>query len=409
MRFLLWHYLYCMSADGTIINPENGELCMVAFEIFCVFDSEFENAPINSKWHDAFLPEVLGEPLLYEFREYAGLVLKFGYIDISTCEYLHRNYLDILEKNDDYETVMAIQRDLRSQVIFEGHDNLLGLSSARWATLVLQQANPALGKRLSEMETVPLKYYLLADQDEDYYYMEDLKERSCNVNVTLKVSKDSFGKMPDGLPITGETVIVARFTMLDGEWNLNGVAKFDTLKDIENDEEMQSKLRMGNSISNAFLYESFLKTSGGKECVFLKNREDVVAFMKKLLGKAYTPDLIRTDIDEDTVLWCTRNDGISILPDLAACLKCADNPCYDERSAGSKAFGVMTCPDCVSHQVACTMYDKGFLDDASFNSTKGYEYGRKFIQENAQFIMDYFLHGCVENDKPQLRIVVDNT
>ena len=90
--------------------------------------------------------------------------------------------------------------------------------------------------------------------------------------------------------------------------------------------------------------------------------------------------------------------GISIIPELAYCIKSDDNPFYDHKKAVQHAHALLLDPNAITYGAACALIDHNLLPDAYLNSLKGEEYGRQFLHKNAQFITDYLFSKCREYD-----------
>ena len=121
------------------------------------------------------------------------------------------------------------------------------------------------------------------------------------------------------------------------------------------------------------VYEDFIRATGGKPFYFCKSRQEMIDFltheMKYRTAEGLKLPSIRAK--HGLILMASPRTGLYIQTQLCECVKSPDNPFYDAKAAAP---------------------------DAMLNSLKGEEYGRKFLQQNAHFLTDYFFHRCREKD-----------
>ena len=147
----------------------------------------------------------------------------------------------------------------------------------------------------------------------------------------------------------------------------------------------------------------FLKASGGKPVVFCKDDNEMLQFYRKM-QLPLTPDSIAefrrlfADCKNGIALVGDLYGGISIIPELAYCIKSDDNPFYDQQKAAQHAHALLLDPNAISYGAACALIDYNLLPDAKLNSLNGDEYGRQFLHTHAQFITDYLFSKCREYD-----------
>jgi len=137
------------------------------------------------------------------------------------------------------------------------------------------------------------------------------------------------------------------------------------------------------------LYDKFLEITGGKLFVFAKNKKEAFAFYERLTGVGALND-IPSSVGNDIVIFASPVNGIGLSAGVSRWLKSEDNPRYNKEEAKENAFNIIGLKS-IPHEVATKMFDMGMLEDAALKSTKGYDYGRQFLQDNARFFMDYFL------------------
>ena len=164
-------------------------------------------------------------------------------------------------------------------------------------------------------------------------------------------------------------------------------------------EEEKQESRLTEKGSHAL----FLEASEGKPVVFCKDVNEMLQFYRKM-NIPLTQDSIAqfqrlfADRTNGIALVGDMHGGISIIPELAYCIKSDDNPFYDQKKATQDAHALLLDPNAISYGAACALIDHNLLPDARLNSLKGEEYGRQFLHNNAQFITDYLFSKCREYD-----------
>lgn len=395
VRFLTWHYIQYMHYADTVINPENIVINEIAQEIYEIFDSEFENAPINDDWHDALHPKAFDDPLLYSFREYLYKIIN--------CDYL---YLNVFESIADYtkETVRDISKlgsaqdlihDYATSLLFEGEENFMGLSLSEWGREILRLENEKIAQRLDTLKTLPVRLYLVDDESKKHFHLVDYFDmKAGEATSSYKVLKDSFGLYPSNAYKKGKSLTLCRLTGLEGEWNLNGASYVMSIDEYNKKPlELPEKYLSPNSEQRK-LYDRFLEITGGKHFIFPKNRKEAIAFYENLTGVKSLNKLPKS-VGDDMVIYASPINGIGLTTGISRWLKSDDNPRYDKEEAKENAFSII-CLHNIPYEIVSKMYDMGMIEDAALKSTKGYDYGRRFLQDNAQFFIDYFLHGKKE-------------
>lgn len=84
-----------------------------------------------------------------------------------------------------------------------------------------------------------------------------------------------------------------------------------------------------------------------------------------------------------------------------ACIKSPDTPFYDKETAQKDGLMFYANPEVCPYALSCYLQDHGMLPDAKLNSLKGEEQGREFLQQNRNFITDYFFCKYKKKDYPE--------
>lgn len=392
VQFLVWHYIQFMHQADTVINPENFAVCNIAKEMYEIFDSEFENAPINDDWHDALHPKAFDEPLLFSFREYLYKLINCDYLYLNAYEAIAKFTENVLCNKSIRDSAQDIIHNYVTGLLFDGEENLIGLSLAEWGKEILRLENKKMANRLDTMKTLPTRLYLVSDEDKKYFHLVDyIDMQNGEDTVVYKVLKDSFGLYQSDTYKKGQSLALCRLTNCEGEWNMNGASFVMPMEVFEKNPNEIPPMYLNSTSHSRMLYEKFLEITGGKFFVFPKNKKEAIAFCEKLTGAGVLAEH-SAEMGNDIVLFASPVNGIGLSSGISKWLKSDDNPGYNKEKAKENAFSII-CLQNIPYEVASKMYDLGMIEDAALMSVKGYDYGRKFLQDNAQFFMDYFLQG----------------
>jgi len=210
-------------------------------------------------------------------------------------------------------------------------------------------------------------------------------------DVRYNLRRDCLRALDKSNYTPGSTYILCRITRMGDAWYLNGMLSTMPKESYEKNEGMveHSKTFCRSDMKRS--YANFIKASGGREFMFFKKRKDAVKFYKKIAGEDL--DTIAM-LGDNTFITATPTLGIVTLIGGAQLLKSDNNPCYKEKDARKESFSIMADKTGLPYEVVCRICDCGMLADASSNIANDYEHGRKFVERNAQFFIDYFLNGC---------------
>lgn len=394
VQFLTWHYIQHMHENDSVINPENFGVNEIANEVYEIFDSEFENAPINDDWHDALHPKTFNEPLLYSFREYLYKLIDCDYLCLNVYESITAYTEEVLSDLSKIGSAQDIIHDYITSLLFEGEENLIGMSLSEWGKEILRLENEKIAQRLDTIRTLPVRLYMVSDVDKKYFHLvdyNDMKVGDATDTDTYKVLKDSFGLYPSNAYQKGQSLVLCRLTSCEGEWNMNGASFVMPIEEYDKKPlDIPIQYTIPHSQSR-MLYEKFMEITGGKAFVFPKDKKEAIAFYESLVGVG-SAGRLPSSAGNDIVIFASPINGIGMSYGISRWLKTDDNPRYDKEEAMECGFSII-CKQNLPYEVASKMYDMGMIDDAAMKSAKGYDYGRKFLQDNVQFFMDYFLRG----------------
>lgn len=394
--FLLWHFTVDELEMPFLVNPMAKPFINAANKVFRLFEDEFEKAPVNDRWHDAFHPHLETGDLLYSFSSYLRQIfIRCNYLDWNTYEVLNEKLEKLSNKLEEDADFGMLCYDTEAHMLFLYNDGLLGLTPAEWAAMTIRIEDNRLGTKMLAFETVDNMVRIISDEDNNYFYLKDLPELGGDDKVTYRVRKDSLKVKFDDV-IVGEDCFGGRLTKIDGEWFLNGISARLSYDDVKkNHYLMEQQVSYKIKENDKLMYERFRKVMNGKDIVFIQNSEELAEVGRRLNdGKTLFSGEYLSLVEGPTAILCTPDDGIDFIRDFVDCIKDEDNPFYDITSARENAIILMEDADLLSYSAACVLWQRGMLSDVSIEKDNDdYESGHKLVVENAQFILDYFMHG----------------
>ena len=381
VALLLWDIIESWN-DDRFINPENPGLLVTATKIFDIFDSEFEYAPDTDELRDYLTNPALGIDYWATRRAMEWFSLS-GYLSLHSRIMLE----DALDSIRDEQ-----QRDILSytttlaNVLIDKH-NMLSLTAAEWLSAAINKPFTIDHSRLRNRLYTVVNRYATTVQFRDILTGDNviIEEDSLNEDWLEKYSNKPG------------TTVSCGFIQFNDKCYQCGTMITDPDSDyIEEYKEKQHNEDYAKSLGKQN-YDHFYEASGGKHIIFLKGEKELTDFYTKKAGITVTPDLERQlkDMvfkqadDGMLALMATRDQGFLIISLSIPAIKAPDNPFYNEDYAKKHASDLILCSDAIDYSAVCTLLENNYLPDAALNSLKGYEYGRKMLQDNAQFIVDY--------------------
>lgn len=398
IQFLLWHHLQTICREeGRVINPENPAIEAIANVIYSILDDAYETAPENERLWQFMHPEEKG---LDGFDKYRFVLQWFHYDSYFNIEN-EEQYLDTLEgiENDldgNWEGKQGVfQYGIYTSLMLRGRRGLLSLPSCEWLALWAERNDGPQDWRTAK-ESLE-SYFLLTDEDSEFLYLQDL----CAEDKVYKVVKESFDLRNIQKRQVGESVFFCTLLRYGDVWCQMGMLVMPPSLDDKLKSSIEDMRGEKEHLNEKAVYQDFMKATGGKPFRFCKSQQEMIDFfthelkydMKK---NVELPPTMKAD--HGLILMVSPRNGLCVQTRLCECIKSPDNAFYDAKVAAQKAVSFLFNPDVIPYDLSCMLQDKGMLPDAMMNSLKGEEYGRKFLQQNAHFLTDYFFHRCREKD-----------
>lgn len=381
VAFLLWDIIESWN-DDRFINPENPGLLVTATKIFDVFDSEFEYAPDTDELRDYLTNPALGIDYWATRRAMEWFSLS-GYLSLHSRIMLE-DALDSI-KNEQQRDILSYTTTL-ANVLIDKH-NMLSLTAAEWLSAAIKKPFTIDHSHLRNRLYTVVNRYATTVQFRDILTGDNviIEEDSLNEDWLEKYSNKPG------------TTVSCGFIQFNDKCYQCGTMITDPDSDyIEEYKEKQHNEDYAKSLGKQN-YDHFYEASGGKHIIFLKGEKELTDFYTKEAGITVTPDFERQlkDMvfkqadDGMLALMATRDQGFLIISLSIPAIKAPGNPFYNEDYAKKHASDLLLCSDAIEYSAVCTLLENNYLPDAALNSHKGYEYGRKMLQDNAQFIIDY--------------------
>lgn len=381
VALLLWDIIESWN-DDRFINPENPGLLVTATKIFNIFDSEFEYAPDTDELKNYLANPALGTDYWATRRAMEWFSL-CGYLSLHSRIKLE----DALDstRNEREHDILFYTTTL-AHILIDKH-NMLSLTAAEWLSAAINKPFTIDSSRLRNRLYTVVNRYATTVQLRDILTGDNyiIEEDSLDEDWL-----EQFGNRPD-------TTVSCGFIQFNDKYYQCGTMITDPDSGyIEEYKEQQHKEDYAKSLGK-HNYDYFYEASGGKHIVFLKGVKELIDFYSKKAGIKVTPDFERQLRDmvfqqaEDGMLavMATPDQGFLIISLSIPAIKAPDNPYYNENYAKKHAADLLLCSDAIDYAAVCTLLENNYLPDAALNSMQGYEHGRKLLQDNAQFIVDY--------------------
>lgn len=390
ISLLLWDAVEALH-PYRFMNPENPAIMEAAVALCELFDEEYPTAPETEELYEYLHNEQQLQDYWHVRKVCDWLSLR-AYISKRQYDHWQETLDEQLEDNNSPMNEGMISYAILTDLTFRGKHNLLSLTAPQWLARITNH------QELNELLFLNPSHYMLIGENATQFLM-----RNMATDEELAIEKDSFSEdeFVSHYPKVGETVFFCTLLRFNGKYYQCGIMAQNKLSDIPS--EVLEEEKRKSHLTEKGTYELFLKASDGKPVVFCKNDNDMLRFYRKM-GVPQTQQVVDetekifADCSNGMALVGDLKEGIAIIPELVYCIKSDDNPFYDQKKAAQDAHALLLDPNAISYGAACALIDHNLLPDARLNSLKGEEYGRQFLQTNAQFITDYLFSKCREYD-----------
>lgn len=225
--------------------------------------------------------------------------------------------------------------------------------------------------------------YRVIDEDECFVYFENV-ESGGKRNLT-KYS------LIDKVPFVKGQYLTFAIAQCDGEWFLNGSMVNLKLSDKDVEERVRNKKLKDDS--DFRYYEKFMEVNDNKQLTFFASAADYKDFLRNKMGLKFNDEIIKLPFDGAFAMFVEK-DGQYLFKEMMDCIKAESNPTYNRTFANENAAGFYISDEIHPYTLACYLKDNDLLPDARLVSAKGDDHGRKFLNDNLQFIIDFAHRNC---------------
>ncbi|MBO4739339.1 MAG: DUF3843 family protein [Bacteroidales bacterium] len=388
IQLLLWDMLQAWQ-DDEFINPESSNIILVAKEIYKLFQQEYEYAPETQE-----MQQYLANPLIgvdyWQTRQVIEWLSTFGYFNMRSQTSRATILAKILEESnesedDDEEYYQPLIYSVSISHTFNDRHNLLSITTPEWLSAAIN--------RPFTLDTTYLKnkLYSIGKLSDTTLQLQD----ETNKNI-FPIEIDSFTskwfkeyKNKQGCLISCGIVKFNEKYYQCGMLISDIHSKDNILKDIQ-EQEYNHQIGITNN-------ELFKRVSNGMPILFMKGVKETMDFYTKKVKFKKTIELehqVKNLIynyaeNHPIAIMGTKDQGFLTITSNVPAINAPNNPYYNADFAKKHALCFFIDPNVIDYEAACLLSQLGYLSDATISSSKGYEYGRNLLQNNAQFVLDY--------------------
>lgn len=371
LRLLLWYYAEWQCENKRLFNPENPAIEALA-ELQCpIFDEAYPDAPENERLRDFLLqPELTND--YWKTREVMNWFGTSSFIMIHPLQRIVSHIEENANSRMDLQQQMYMEH---MQYVFRERHNLLSFTTAEWLTAIRSD----LGKDeiLPKMVQTNLRLLEVQSVSECDILVKDLcMETEYTITRDSWLPTDAFQqKVHVGMKFVANTIPFGDTNYQCGILTETQSAKPEDFYNITPPDQ-------------SYLYEDWLRLSKGEPVVFFANSKERDKLLQQLrLTKGDDVSFPKT-FDHGAIGY-TREGGLCFVNGVEG-ICCKKNPFYNKEKAQKNAHMFFCAPSAAPYEVCRSLFETGWLPDAGLNSLHGDEYGRQFLQEHGQFLMDYF-------------------
>jgi len=378
IKFLIW--LIIKNENITMfINPENEEISRIADDVYEILSDEYSYVPENEIYRQCLVGKFDD---FYKYRDFLKWFHYNCYLNLDNFDIVSRGIDEMFDKgyNLSNKEKNGFKYNYEVDTFFNSRTHFFGYTSYDWLCAVrkLNGANDIWDNMHTEKGT-----YKVIDEDECFVYFENVESgEKRNLTKWSLIDKVPFAK--------GQYLTFA-IVQCDGKWFLNGTminTKF-TEEDVK-DKVINKKFKENSDVR---YYEKFMEVNDNKQLIFFASADDYKDFLRNKMELKFNDDIIKLPFDGAFAMFVEK-DGQYLFKELMNCIKAESNPAYNKTFANENAANFYISGEIHPYTLACYLKDNGLLPDARLVSAKGDDYGRKFLNDNLQFIIDFAHRNC---------------
>ncbi|MDE5807015.1 MAG: DUF3843 family protein, partial [Muribaculaceae bacterium] len=393
IKLIIWiNLVRTGQPEGRIFSPFSPAVELMAESCYEILIEAFDKAPKASRIRD-FIKITFAKRHYYQLR---ALSVWIGVdFPLTAVPFLRQQILsDAIELTEMYKesdfTMCYYMAECH--VSWIKYCSFIGYSSMEILSVMAEDYGfPETAKLLKEIKVISPALYEIMERGKDFIKVRNV------VDEEFLITLDSFKSTVQLNNVEGFLASIVRF---GDSWYVNGsVNMFSQLPEKERErlnlnfipESIKEKVR------------EFIRNHDGKKLFYCKSEKAV----GKLLGFA-TPKLNDEDnesgIKAKNILLVMSDTGLaSIVPDVCQLFADPENKLYRKTADrdGSESLHLI-CSGEIPDDVAEYIQENHLLPNAAMFTSQGKEFGKKIVQENLRFLINFFRVNIV--DVEELRI-----
>lgn len=390
VKFLIWYEL-CNGKPGTIPNPENPGIEMMAMLLMPDLINAYEEAPETPARPELRPEEKAAVPLFFQIRQmcqwlcdgcYLTRIYDIGKVTGEFDKFVGK-LLSAVGPDDEEAGVYATE----AFVPLNARIGPLAIPAYEWLAEIIDLCHEPGEEQfipiLKALKSLPYQTYRYESVDKD----EAVLENVYGEKFTLSAATMPGEKLPSNVK-AGDSAVMS-IVRLGGKWSMNGLS-LDALPP-QMFEEVRKKVLAKKKMQKEN-YNRLYKAFGRQRIGVCASYDEYVkiAFGGKV-PEVCTDVEIPEDIrDADNLLYFLEDNGmVNMLPDWGDCVKTDDNPYYDPQEAAEEGRMLILDHRMTSSEMRDCLIKKKLLPDAALNSMVSPEAGKRLFQRNMRFLNDF--------------------
>lgn len=390
VRFLLWHHVQ-QTRKNQIIHPEDPFIADVARELYLFLSDDYEIAPENEQMQAYFSPDRIFE----DFHDYRIFLEWFHY----NCYFNAFNHIELAiagdkilkDKSIKDEHIDIMLYTTENELAFKSRNNFLSLTSPEWLARIF--ANSPQAEILRNVKKEEFSYFKIVSEDAEYLIADDL----CYDVKGLRIMKRSLNQKL--IPEVGEIISCLLIRYNNVYWQSGIIVHYKENTVLHKIEQSRMEIATLNKSKEGApaIYKRFMEVNEGRPIAYFNSISEMKEFVSKKLDFHWKTELPISN-NHKIAITVSPKVGLGLILDYIECIKDPVNPFFDEKKADKDAIALYVVRGRLPFEIVCMLKDNDFLPNAYLNSSKGKEAGVKFVNDNWDFIVRYFLKSCKEKD-----------
>ncbi len=388
--FLLWYVADGVN-PGTVLNPDNPVLRMLAMTLMPDLAKAYDDAPESPARPMIMSEEDTGVPIFFQIRNLCAWLCERCYLTrINDRKKVTKDLEEFISKL--FQSVGNIDKGAEKYALesFMPMNALIGplaIPAYEWLAEIVdlyhEPEEEGYVAILSEVKSRPYEYYRYVTVGESELVLEDVGGRKYTLSAST-IPGEKF----DSEVAPGKSALMS-LVFLDGVWLMNGFGLQGLPPEIY---EECHRIHCERDKQHKEGYKYLIKAFG-------KQRIGVCGSYEEYMSLAYgdnasnaggDPKLLADIRDAGNLLYFLNTDGtVSVLPGCASCVKIKDNPYYDEEDAATDGVSLIFDHSMSTPEMREYLIKNKLIPDAALSSVISVEAGRKLFQKNIRFFNDY--------------------